>query len=99
MDKPALYRIVVRGTMAEGWLDRLGDMQVTERGPVATVIEGLIRDQSDLAGVLDTICSLRLPVLEVRRVKELETAATEVGRAAPVVDDGTTGRDGKETLT
>ena len=73
MDKSAVYRIVVEGVLDERWAMRLGDMRMTidrsERGTPITRLIGRVQDQASLAGVLETLYELHLPVLEVERVK------------------------------
>ena len=65
MDKPALYRIKVRDMVPESWSDRLGDMTIVETTPEGMTLEGWLPDQAALAGVLDTLFSLNLSILEV----------------------------------
>ena len=73
MDKSAVYRIVVEGVLDERWVTRLGDMQATidrsGQGRPITRLEGPVPDQAALAGVLETLYELRLPVLTVERVE------------------------------
>jgi hypothetical protein len=70
MDKPAVYRIRVRGVLPDGWLDRLGGLQVTAKTMECVTLEGQLPDQAALAGVLDTLYSLHLPILEVTCLEE-----------------------------
>ena len=65
MDKPVKYRIRVRGALPDSLHDRLGGMEITATTSSGMTLEGLLRDQSALAGVLDTLFMLRLPILEV----------------------------------
>ena len=65
MDKPGVYRIKVRGVLPDNWKDRLGGMQITAKTLDGMTLEGWLPDQSALAGVLDTLFTLRLPILEV----------------------------------
>ena len=73
MDESAVYRIVVEGVLDERWATRLGDMRMTidrsDRGTPITRLVGSVPDQAALAGVLEALYELRLPVLEVERVK------------------------------
>ncbi len=70
---PATYRIVVRGALSTDWSDRLAGMVITDTtGNVAaptTVLEGLIRDPSELSGVLDTLSDLHLSILRLEQVE------------------------------
>jgi hypothetical protein len=67
MHGPAIYRIRVLGHLDSGWADWVGEMQVTETrgkgGRVETLLVGLIKDQAALAGILNELYELHLPVL------------------------------------
>jgi hypothetical protein len=65
LDKPADYRIKVRGVVPESWTDRLGGMGIVSVTSAATTLEGWLPDQAALNGVLDALYQLRLPLLEV----------------------------------
>ena len=69
---PATYRIVVQGTVSRDWSGRLGGMAITtsnqESVAPQTILLGRIRDQPALRGVLETLYSLHLPILEVKKV-------------------------------
>ena len=65
MDKPAIYRIKVRGTVPDSWSDRLGGLQIVATTSEGVTLEGWLTDQAALNGVLDTLYGLRLPLLEV----------------------------------
>ncbi len=70
----AISRIQVRGVLDESLSERLGGMKITtdrsdEQQPVTT-LEGFLRDQAALSGVLNTLYELHVPVLAVERVKE-----------------------------
>ena len=65
MDKPAVYRIKVRGVVPESWIDRLGGMQIVAGSSTVTTMEGWLPDQAALKGVLDTLYELRLCLEEV----------------------------------
>ena len=71
-DSPAKYRIGVEGRVPPRWCDRLEGMTVTERSSEAelpvTTLFGELSDQAALAGVLNTLYDLHLPVLSVERV-------------------------------
>lgn len=67
----AVYRIRLRGVLGEAWHDRVGGMQVFsyrpdgEGGTEITMLVGMIADQAALAGVLNLIYTLGLPLLDV----------------------------------
>jgi hypothetical protein len=70
------YRITVRGKVPESWSSLLQGMSITvelteENGPV-TILEGLLRDQAALSGVLTTLYERHFPVISVARVNEPE---------------------------
>jgi hypothetical protein len=69
MELPAVYRIRVRGHLAPDWAARLEGMQITEvledDGEVTTLLVGRLIDQAALAGVLNALYELRLPVVEI----------------------------------
>ena len=64
--------IPVQGQLDESWSPRLGGMAIgtkvtLEQGPVTT-LEGVLLDQAALAGVLDVLHSLCLPVISVEHI-------------------------------
>ena len=67
---PRTYRIVVEGRLDANWSGRLAGLWVVpaeDTGPDAgtTLLQGLLRDQSELSGVVNTLCDLQLTLLEV----------------------------------
>jgi hypothetical protein len=68
-DRPATYRISVKGRIPPRWRDRLEGMAVTEcttgASPTVTTLEGELADQAALAGLLETLFLLHLSVLSV----------------------------------
>jgi hypothetical protein len=70
---PARYRIRVRGNLSDRLLAAFPGLDpLTDRG--ATVLEGDLPDQAALHGVLATIESLGLELLEVRRSRSRRIA-------------------------
>ena len=71
-DRPAAYRIDVRGRIPARWRDRLEGMVITERSPEpgspVTTLVGELADQVALAGVLNTLVELHLSVVSVERL-------------------------------
>lgn len=71
---PACYHIVVQGELNDSWVERLGDLKKTgthsEHGLASTTLKGLVRDQTQLNGILDTLYSLHLPILMVERAED-----------------------------
>ncbi len=72
MQGPAIYRIRVRGGLDTSWSDRVGGMQVTETrgsdGEAETILVGRLVDQAALAGILNALYELHLPVLSAECV-------------------------------
>ena len=71
-DSPAIYQITVQGRIDPTWSDRLEGMTLcqatAEAGSSLTTLEGELGDQAALAGVLNTIYELHLPVISVKRL-------------------------------
>ena len=66
------YEIKVKGRVPGDWQNRLGAMQCllddgNDPEPGSTLI-GQVRDQAELAGILNTLYELHLELLSVRRV-------------------------------
>ncbi len=74
-DGPAVYRIRIRGQLSASWSGRLGGMTITvfsaDTGSRVTSLVGELSDQADLAGVLNTLYGLHLPVLSVECLNAL----------------------------
>lgn len=72
IDKPAIYRIWVGGRLAPTWSERLAGMSLRIRrrrdGAIITRLEGELLDQAALAGVINTLFELQLPLLAVKRL-------------------------------
>jgi hypothetical protein len=72
-DSPAPYQIVVQGRIDATWSDCLEGMKICRAAeildsPVTTSLEGELSDQAALAGVLNTLYELHLPVISVKRM-------------------------------
>jgi hypothetical protein len=69
MSRPAIYRIRVRGRLNADGSDRLEGMHIEslarDDGKAESVLEGRLPDQAALAGVLNTLYELHLPVMAV----------------------------------
>ena len=68
-DKPGKYHIRVQGFLDESWSERLGGLRITagsleDQGPVTELV-GEVRDQAELAGVLNSLYELHLTLLSV----------------------------------
>lgn len=68
-DSPAMYRIRAQGRIPAHWSDRLEGMAIDldppTGAPPTTTMEGELRDQAALAGVLNTLYEMHLTVLSV----------------------------------
>jgi hypothetical protein len=68
-DRPATYQISVQGMIDPDWSDRLSGMTIglvrEEARPSVTILKGELSDQAALAGVLNTLYELHLPILSV----------------------------------
>ena len=76
IDKPATYRIKIKGDLAERWSGRLGGMkiskQVRDAGTIVTTLEGPLRDQAALFGVLMGLYDNRLPLISAECLETSE---------------------------
>ena len=72
-DSSATYQIIVQGRIDPTWSDRLEGMticqDIAEISSPITTLEGELIDQAALAGVLNMIYELHLPVISVIRQK------------------------------
>ena len=68
-DRPGNYRIRVEGFLDKKWSARLGGLRITTstRGDQkqVTALEGLMRDQAELTGVLNALYQRHLTLLSV----------------------------------
>ena len=68
-DRPGMYSIRVLGFLDESWSERLGGMRITTskigNRKSFTELEGQVRDQAELAGVLRTLYQRHLTLLSV----------------------------------
>jgi hypothetical protein len=69
------YRIIVQGHIGDTWSDRLAGMRIesVDQGddePPNTILEGHLRDQAQLSGVLNGLYDLHLSILLVEYLEE-----------------------------
>ena len=73
-DRPATYQITVQGWIDSSMSDLLGGMTISQASvevdPPITTLLGELSDQAALAGVLNTIYELHLPLLSVKYLKK-----------------------------
>ena len=69
IDRPAQYRIRVRGELDERMSDRMGGMRISpqtqENRSIVTILEGQLLDQAALFGVLVALYNLHHPLISV----------------------------------
>jgi len=63
------YQITVQGWLDDSWSDRLSgmhiDVKIPENKVPVAILDGTLRDQAELLGVLNSLYELRLPILSV----------------------------------
>jgi hypothetical protein len=73
LDRPAVYRIQVRGRLDEQWSGWFGGMAIAHQGggdgPSMTVLTGTVADQAALLGILAKIAYMNLTLISVNRVE------------------------------
>jgi hypothetical protein len=71
-DRPGNYRIRVEGFLDKKWSARLGGLRITASKAgdqkSVTVLEGLMRDQAELTGVLNALYQCHLTLLSVEHL-------------------------------
>ena len=69
--EPVTYRIRVQGTLDNSQTARVTGMQIDtqagEDAPTITTLTGALRDEAELANVLDRLYALGLPLISVER--------------------------------
>ena len=74
-DRPANYKIIVQGKIDPNWSDRLEGMTICQDTvdviSTITTLDGELSDQTALAGLLNTLYELHLPVLLVKRLDDV----------------------------
>ena len=66
-DKPAVYRIRVKGNLDPKWSDWFNGFAIEPQPNDETVLTALVPDQAALYGILTKISNLGLPLLSVQR--------------------------------
>ena len=73
--RPGNYRIRVLGSLDESWSERLSGLRITacspkdQEGPV-TELCGKVRDQAELAGLLNSLYELHLTLASVEMLND-----------------------------
>ena len=74
-NRPGNYRIQVLGSLDESWSERLGNLRITacslkeQEGPVTELV-GKVRDQAELAGLLNSLYELHLTLASVEMLND-----------------------------
>jgi len=78
---PARYQILVKGRIPVNWSDRLDGMSIRQAaaddGEPVTTLEGELADQAALAGVINTLYELHLPILLVEQLDSSQAAESD----------------------
>ena len=73
-DRSGNYRIRVEGFLDKSWSERLDNVSISTAGQEdqksVTVLTGLMRDQAELVGVVNTLYDLHLTLLSVEYIDE-----------------------------
>ena len=74
-NQPGSYRIRVQGLLDESWSDRLGGLRIKgsnlkDQESTVTELVGKVRDQAELAGVLNTLYELHMTLLSIEYLDE-----------------------------
>jgi hypothetical protein len=81
--KPVTYRIRVQGALDNSQTARITglqvDTEVEEDVSISTTLTGALHDEAELAGVLDRLYALGLPLISVER-EEPDQAAPAASR-------------------
>jgi len=72
---PGNYRIRVLGSLDESWSERLGGLRITACSPreqvgPTTELCGKVRDQAELAGLLNSLYELHLTLASVEMLND-----------------------------
>ena len=63
------YQIIVQGWLDDSWSDRLSGMHIKVKIPEnkipVAILDGQLKDQAELLGVLNSLYELRMPIISV----------------------------------
>ena len=80
LDTPATYRIRVKGYLDSSWSDCLSGLTISRSDhgdePEVTTLYGQVLDQAALAGVLNALYGLHLPLLSVEYLGDVQNGGT-----------------------
>ncbi len=73
MDRPAIYRMKVRGRFGKSWSEYFNGLTITDEkhkdGAALTVLSGVIPDQAALHGLIQKFRDLGLVIVEIQMVE------------------------------
>jgi hypothetical protein len=75
--EPGLYRIRIRGHLAERWSAWFGSMRITLEENGDTVLTGPVADQAALHGLLKRVRDTGMPLISVNRVGESDESCQQ----------------------
>ena len=64
-----IYEIKIQGFLDQKWSDWFDGFTITHQGYTVTLLEGSVRDQGTLHGMLAKIRDLGLPLLSVVKIE------------------------------
>jgi len=76
--KPGLYKIRIKGHLADRWADWFEGLTITLEDNGETLLTGPIVDQAALHGLLRKVRDLGMPLLSVIRVEPGQADASDV---------------------
>ena len=63
------YQIILQGWLDDSWSDRLSGMHIKVKIPEnkipVAILDGQLKDQAELLGVLNSLYELRMPIISV----------------------------------
>ncbi len=69
---PGIYKIKIEGELPKAYSMKLSGMQITISNPSKknsyTTLVGMLKDQTALSGILNTLYELQMPLLLVKKV-------------------------------
>ena len=76
-DAPALYKIRLKGHLADRWAAWFGEVNINLEDDGTTLLTCPVVDQAALYGLLKKVRSLGMPLLSVNRVESGQTDGGE----------------------
>ena len=86
-DPDTYYQILIKGRLGERWADWFEGMDITHNEQGATVLTGLIADQSELHGILSTIGMLNMTLISVTQIDVSSSKEPQTNQDADTLSD------------